>query len=287
MGGIVIATIALTTAAGCDKDGRRRPKTAELTATRPTLSMAELARGTVEQRLASVEAELEARLRAGASEAERKELTHRRLVLTVAIAELSRRIDAGDRERIDVERLLSSVELALREPAGTGPGGRGVTARNAKETATRERDRRILRPLPKSKDKASRTNNTIEEELPDDGLEPPPPEPTATAAALKSDKEEGGRIEKARVEVESRPRGLMTAVRRQLESMEACLGHIDDDLRLQVTVRMDSAGAVRNAQVRGVTGGVAGCISDVLRRVRVRDHDGSARIVRFPLFFQP
>jgi hypothetical protein len=69
--------------------------------------------------------------------------------------------------------------------------------------------------------------------------------------------------------------------------MEACLGQVDEDVTLQVTVRLDASGRVRTARVSGVKGRAAGCISRVLRRVRVPDHEGGTRIVRFPLYFQP
>jgi hypothetical protein len=131
---------------------------------------------------------------------------------------------------------------------------------------------------------------------------PPPPPPPPSPAPRKPEEEEKARdkrkdeaegeadddtttVEKARVEDEERPHALMSAVRRRSADMEACLEDIDSDVTLQVTVRLDSSGAVRDPKIAGVGNAVAACVADVLRSVTVSGHDGGSRVVRFPLYF--
>lgn len=265
---------------------------------------AEVLNAALEQRLAAVEAKLDAT----ADEGDRRALARQRLVLTIAIVEVGRRIGAGDSGAVDVDRLLISVERSLAKRArppradssggkvGRGPGRQGLRPETPPiEEEEMERDLDDLRQ--NKKDKGKETVKGVARDktcAPGDPLcaAPPPhqtatsPKPTDSLDGYGSDGE-GGRIEKARVEGESRPQGLMTAVQRRLGAMESCLGELDDVVTLQVILRMDVAGAVRDAKVSGVNPGVASCVAGVLKRVRVPDHDGGTHVVRFPLYFQP
>ena len=265
-------------------------------------SSAEVVHGALEQRLAAVEAKIDTTT----DEAERRALARQRLVLTIAIVEVGKRIGAGETDAPDVDRLLISVERSL---AGRSQPDRSRSF-GGKANAERKPGRQGLRretppveeeeadPVDVKQDKKSRGTTTVKgvttgkECAPGDPLCGPPPHQTAASPkpieALDEYGGEGdGRIEKARVEGESRPQGLMTAVHQRLGAMESCLGEVDDVITLQVILRMDAAGAVRDAKVSGVNPGVASCVAGVLKRVRVPDHDGGTHVVRFPLYFQP
>lgn len=289
---LIPISLSLCLATGCDT-----PKTQS---SKPTLpepqrepSSAELAKTMLEERVNQVEGQL----RAAEDDAERAALARQRLVLTIAIAEVGRRIGAGE-EQVDVDRLLTSVELML----DTGPRRRAAKTRASGGKLGGKGGPRF-KPLAQDKKPAN-------EELTEvgDGDEPsereesgkkkakPKPKRAATRSLETSlaepdasaDPSGGeGQREKARVEVESRPRGLMTAVQKRVPEMESCLGGIDDDVTLQVTVRLGAGGQVRLAKVRGVASREASCVSRVLKSVRVPDHDGGTRIVRFPLYFRP
>ncbi len=273
----------------------------------------------LDQRLAAIELQLDRSLLLEGDE--RRLLARQRLVLSIAIAEMKRRVEIGDSQPVDVDRLLTGVEIMLaaqrlpgggrasrgRASRGRASGGQAVTTSRGPSTllerldgagqAERDdkRDAAVSLDAP-ARGKAPRRGQgrrgkekrgCAPGDLSCDPLERA--EPVAAAGPVEEERRggDGGRVEKARVESESRPRNLMTAVQRRVAAMESCLGSLDDDVTLQVTLRMDAGGAVRAAKVSGIDGGAASCVSRVLKRVRVPDHDGGTRIVRFPLYFQP
>lgn len=256
-------------------------------------SPVEAARSELDERLVDTEA----KLAASKDETERGELAARRLVLTVALVELDRRVAAGETAAPNVEGLIASVELMLAAPRHS--------PRRAPRTAVLEADKGkgdvATGEVPPREEKDGDLLRAVDKPLEMHRRGEPKPKLASGPRGGVGEDDDGftdtedegepegkaGRIEKARVEVESRPRGLMTAVQRQLGAMEACLGELDDDVTLQVTVSMDAGGAVRIAKVGGVGATTASCVARVLQRVRVPGHDGGTRIVRFPLYFQP
>ncbi len=258
------------------------------------------ASGPASEAMARLERELvetERALDAGADEDARALLARRRLVLTIAIALLSRRAQAGDVTAPDVEGLMASIEQRMKPlarptpsepappPGGDDADGDGDLVADEpvedpgdnKERAGDEKDSGTS--TAPSKHRADKPRKTIR-------LEEISPEGNPKDKGGAFDAKTPDRVEKAAVADEARPRGLMSAVSRQLTAMEGCLEEVDGDVKLDVTVRLDAGGSVRLAKVTGVTGAPASCVAGVLRRVRVHKHDGGARVVRFPLFFQ-
>lgn len=291
--------LALGLAAGVAIAGCQPPSGAPAvspTEAKSSPSAAELTRAALDGRLAETEAKLDAT----EGEERRAELASHRLVLTIALVELERRIAAGETAAPNVEGLITSVELMLasrrgfprRAPSKQPTSGKAAAnAPVASEAPPREELEPDLDDLLDDRSRHMKARGKTakpkiaEDRLDGDGFASSEDESEDEPHAKLESKL--GRIEKARVEVESRPRGLMTAVQRQIGAMEACLGQLDADVTLQVTVRMDAGGAVRIAKVGGVAGAPATCLARVLQRVRVPDHDGGTRIVRFPLYFQP
>jgi hypothetical protein len=203
----------------------------------------------LERRLSEVEAQLE--------RSDDAALRRRRLVITVALVALERRLAAGEQPP-DAEALLADADRWV--------------------TGEQEARQRVAQPPPPKPAppglQVTQPRETLVAE----------PEEKGEEKSAKDDKPTG--VEKARVQDDpARPAALMSEVERKLADMEACLGDLDADVEIQVALRLDASGAVKDPRVTGVAGKPAGCIGDVLRGIRVRDHQGGSRVVRFPLLF--
>jgi hypothetical protein len=233
----------------------------------------------LERRIAEVEGQL-----AIAPDGEaRVALSERRLVLSIAVAELGR-LEVGAKLTVEEHIAQATAMLAARRREETRSRSVVVAApsvdksvKNQVPRAAEELEQQDLEAAPGTTKSKFDSKPPAPQGLPVGHA----PQPTSTAP-----REQGGKVEKARVASESQPPGLMAAVEREVGAMEACLGDLDGGVTLQVTLRLNAAGAVSNAKVGGVTGEAALCVRRVLQRVRVPDHDGGTRVVRFPLYFQ-
>lgn len=96
----------------------------------------------------------------------------------------------------------------------------------------------------------------------------------------------------AQVEHVEVPDGVMTAVSARLSELSECVPEdlrLDPSLRIEVSARLSSGGAFRDARVSAgalLDPEIEQCLVDVLLRVRVEDYVGDSRTVSFPLMLQ-
>ena len=116
----------------------------------------------------------------------------------------------------------------------------------------------------------------------------------AAACARKSDHDEPEPTQVAAAQVQNQglPAGLQPEVDKRLGDLAGCLPpdlRKRTDLRLTVRARLAEDGGLRDASVTGEVSlppMATQCLGDVLAKIRVPEHDGSSRIVTFPLWFR-
>jgi hypothetical protein len=205
----------------------------------------------LERRIAGVEA----RLAKGDDEVLRRD----RLVLSVALVELRRQLAAG--VAADLARVVADAERSVDIERARVASAAAPTPR------TRNPRGHALAPIPAASGAVDLPTDAPDEEE-------------------KDGSKQDGKIGKARVvdDGSGQPAALLSAVEGKLPAMEACLGDLDDDVTIQVIVRLDT-GVVKDPRVSGIAAEPAGCIGDVLRTVRVPNGPSGSKIVRFPLYF--
>jgi len=318
---VLWAAIAFAAMSGCAPRKTMPPAREQPRELAPTSDL-EHARRDLLQTLAVVEAEL-----ASADDERAAVLRELRLRLTVAIAELQRRIawgrhdDTGGDAR-DVTGLLERARgriaaVRQRQTADRRQTGKGLLWRAARAWATRD-----LEQANKKEKQADRGRDDANlcapgdpfcsdldplDEL-DEGEDPktekskrrpvfkPSPRPTkkppgkALRATPYPDAEPTPPGE-ARVARRRAPRGVMREVHRHFGRVARCLPSAarTEVVRIGVVLRVTDSGQFRDPRVSAsrLDARAIACIADVFSSVRVPDYQDGSRVVRFPLWVPP
>lgn len=103
----------------------------------------------------------------------------------------------------------------------------------------------------------------------------------------------GAHIAQARVRSQPTPMDVAPLIRATLPTLFGCLSEAArrEALRLDVTLRVDAQGALRDARVTSIADGfdarAGDCMSGVLERLKLADYSGEGGVVSFPLEYQP
>ncbi len=289
LAGSGVAAIIGLLLVGCQPTMATRPLRANAAA-RSSSIRAQSRPTAVQQELVRQLKQVEVQILTAPERAARDELLAKRLALVVALRNLS--AAEGDLVQTTATKAAqlaqpqhqagALVELARQQIMHE----RMVVAqRRAKEKQKAEEERRYLRTrsfhFEEKKAPASKLAGRDKMDFMTEPIEPvdsPPPvlDPEARKPPAA-----------ARVRYVAPPSGVLRAVGSRVAQLSACMpASAGDSPSLRLTARIDEQGALRDPRFSGASldPQTSGCLGDVLRSVRVSDHQGGSRVFSVQLY---